>query len=162
MLIETSPNLFIFSLYYTLVPACSGVSPAHSLSLPWLSGATLSLPLKKNTLPGSLPIFSMTTRFRFTMCWYSLFPWAPNFSIQIMGVKSPKRSKGNLLSSLSNWKVHTILIQYHYISLGLIRSLLVILDSLDPFAVDTYLRLKGFGVSQISCPMDSKGVPKQL
>ena len=60
-----------------------------------------------------------------------------------MGVKSPERSKGNSLSSLKLGG-RTILIRILTFHGELTRSLLVILDSLDPFAVDTYLRLKGF------------------
>ena len=63
------------------------------------------------------PYSSMTSRFQFTGYWYSLFPWAPNFSIQIMGVKSPERSKGNSLQSKigGSYYPHS----YPYISWGI-------------------------------------------
>ena len=77
-----------------------------------------------------------------------------------MGVKSPERSKGNSLSSLKLGG-RTILIRILTFHGELTRSLLVILDSLDPFSMDTYLRLKGFwGAAKISRPMDGKGGTK--
>ena len=74
-----------------------------------------------------------------------------------MGVKSPKRSKGNSLSSLKLGG-RTILIRILTFHGELTRSLLVILDSLDPFSMDTYLRLKGFwGVAKLAVQWTARG-----
>ena len=158
-------KISLFS-HFLHLSACLTSSRDLALLAPSLTdaaGATLSPTFKLSTRPGSLPHFHLWPQGPGLPRVGILFSLEPRFLVsKLWVVKSPERSKGNLLSSLSNRRVRSILDRYHYISSGLIRSPSDLpIDSRDP-SMDTCSRLKGFGVSQISRPMDGKGVPKQL
>ena len=112
-------NHVIYTLCSYWLSCCTGPFDGisrHSLYKFGSNGPLASSPLSSHP-PRVPPYSSMTSGFQFTGYWYSLFPWAPNFSIQIMGVKSPERSKGNSLQSKigGSYYPHS----YPYISWGI-------------------------------------------
>ena len=118
LLFKSCPYL-VYTLCSYWLSCCTGPFDGisrHSLYKFGSNGPLASLPPSSHP-PRVPPYSSMTSGFQFTGYWYSLFPWAPNFSIQIMGVKSPERSKGNSLQSKNRGSYYPH--SYPYISWGI-------------------------------------------